>query len=154
VTKTPTKTLTPTATITLTPTITKTPTITSTFTPTVTSTPVCAKFTSSGYTKSNNLYYFFVTNDENQSADINKVSIAWGLDNLRYVYFATSLILDVNLPDSASPYVTTLFETGANLTLPAHSTKKFQIEFTGSVHRDHTVIIWFDNNCFVNTGTH
>ena len=120
---------------------------------------MCAKFTTSGYTKSGADYYFFITNAENQGANITKVSIAWGSDNLRYVFFGPSkltsyLLLDVNLDDTNSPLVSTLFEPEANLNLPANSTKRFLLEFTGALHRDHTVIVWFDNNCFVNTGTH
>ena len=179
VTFTPTNTVTPTVTMTLTPTVTTTRTITSTATttstfppgmptytptptatpsitptPTVTSTPDCADITTSGYTNSLTQYSFLISNWTNQDIKIIKVSIAWSTDILRDVSFENQLILRLNLDDSNSPYVTTLFETGADLKMNEYSSKEFQIFFTGAMHHDHDVIVWFSNGCFVDTGVH
>ncbi len=179
VTVTPTNTVTPTVTMTLTPTITTTRTITSTatttstfppgmptytptntptrtitHTPTMTSTPDCTEITTSGYTTSLTQYSFLISNWTNQDIKINKISIAWSSDILRNVAFENQLILVVNLDDSNSPYVTTLFETGADLNMNEYSSKEFQIFFTDTTHHDHDVIVWFSNGCFVETGTH
>jgi hypothetical protein len=120
---------------------------------TPTPTPNCPLITVSNYVATGNNYYSFdVTNNLSSPITFYQIHLDWiNSATLAQINFGASMIWYGNI---SSPLDTSIFEPAGNRSLNAGQTKTLLFQFTGKKHSSHTVLLYFDDGCILNAGTH